>query len=112
MSVLLCSLLHFYLFCTSCVRNLVCLKIFLVWHSISDYYVSFLKFFSIFQHYEQDADGLCTQLTKSLPKKGKQDFCVDTKAFVEAGWVIHDHELEVSLNDLETILGKQKTELL
>jgi len=43
-----------------------------------------------------DADGLCTQLTKSLPKKGKQDFCVDPKAFVEAGWVIHDHELEVS----------------
>ncbi|KAJ9584755.1 hypothetical protein L9F63_020905 [Diploptera punctata] len=27
------------------------------------------------EHYEQDADGLCTQLTKSLPKKGKQDFC-------------------------------------
>ncbi|KAK3930681.1 Tyrosine-protein kinase CSK [Frankliniella fusca] len=47
------------------------------------------------EHYEQDADGLCTQLTKSLPKKGKQDFCVDTKAFVEAGWVIHDHELEL-----------------
>jgi c-src tyrosine kinase len=32
---------------------------------------------------------------KSLPKKGKQDFCVDTKAFVEAGWVIQEHELEV-----------------
>jgi hypothetical protein len=48
-----------------------------------------------FQHYEQDADGLCTQLTKSLPKKGKQDFCVDPKAFVEAGWMIQEHELEV-----------------
>jgi hypothetical protein len=34
-------------------------------------------------------------LTKSLPKKGKQDFCVDTKAFVEAGWMIQEHELEV-----------------
>lgn len=50
------------------------------------------------QHYEEDADGLCTQLTKCLPKKGKQDFCVDTKAFVDAGWVIQEHELQV--NDL------------
>lgn len=47
------------------------------------------------EHYEQDADGLCTQLTKSLPKKGKQDFCVDPKAFVEAGWMIQEHELEL-----------------
>ncbi|XP_066583156.1 tyrosine-protein kinase CSK isoform X1 [Prorops nasuta] len=47
------------------------------------------------EHYEQDADGLCTQLMKSLPKQGKQDFCVDPKAFVEAGWVIQTHELEL-----------------
>jgi len=47
------------------------------------------------EHYEQDADGLCTQLTKSLPKKGKQDFCVDSKAFVEAGWMIQETELEL-----------------
>ncbi|KAK7867902.1 hypothetical protein R5R35_002825 [Gryllus longicercus] len=47
------------------------------------------------EHYEQDADGLCTQLTKSLPKKGKQDFCVDCKAFEEAGWVIRTDELEL-----------------
>ncbi|XP_063990705.1 tyrosine-protein kinase CSK-like [Diachasmimorpha longicaudata] len=47
------------------------------------------------EHYEQDADGLCTQLTKSLPKQGKQDFCVDPKAFIEAGWVIQTHELEL-----------------
>uniref|UniRef100_A0A1B6GL01 Tyrosine-protein kinase n=1 Tax=Cuerna arida TaxID=1464854 RepID=A0A1B6GL01_9HEMI len=47
------------------------------------------------EHYEQDADGLCTQLTKSLPKKGKQEFCVDTKKFIEAGWVIQDYELEL-----------------
>ncbi|XP_034944024.1 tyrosine-protein kinase CSK [Chelonus insularis] len=47
------------------------------------------------EHYELDADGLCTQLTKSLPKQGKQDFCVDPKAFVEAGWVIQTHELEL-----------------
>ncbi|CAH0382357.1 unnamed protein product [Bemisia tabaci] len=47
------------------------------------------------EHYEQDADGLCTQLTKSLPKVGKQDVCVDTKAFIKAGWVIQEHELEL-----------------
>nr|CAD7405065.1 unnamed protein product [Timema poppensis] len=47
------------------------------------------------EHYEQDADGLCTQLVKSLPKKGKQDFCVDTKAFEKAGWVIPENELEL-----------------
>ncbi|CAB3377317.1 Hypothetical predicted protein [Cloeon dipterum] len=47
------------------------------------------------EHYEQDADGLCTQLIKSLPKIGKQEFCVDTKAFVDAGWVIQDNDLEI-----------------
>ncbi|XP_047004411.1 tyrosine-protein kinase CSK isoform X1 [Schistocerca americana] len=47
------------------------------------------------EHYEQDADGLCTQLTKSLPKKGKQEFCVDPNAFVAAGWVIPNHDLEL-----------------
>jgi c-src tyrosine kinase len=47
------------------------------------------------EHYEQDADGLCTQLTKSLPKEGKPEFCVDSKAFVEAGWMIQEHELEL-----------------
>lgn len=47
------------------------------------------------QHYEKDADGLCTQLLKSLPKKGKQGFCVDTKAFVDAGWVIPESDLEL-----------------
>ncbi|XP_058802342.1 tyrosine-protein kinase CSK isoform X2 [Phymastichus coffea] len=47
------------------------------------------------EHYEQDADGLCTQLMKPLPKQGKQDFCVDPKAFIEAGWVIHTDELEL-----------------
>ncbi|XP_063229696.1 tyrosine-protein kinase CSK [Bacillus rossius redtenbacheri] len=47
------------------------------------------------EHYEQDADGLCTQLTKSLLKKGKPEFCVDTKAFEKAGWVIPESELEL-----------------
>ncbi|KAK6644096.1 hypothetical protein RUM43_000362 [Polyplax serrata] len=47
------------------------------------------------EHYEQDADGLCTQLTKCLPKKGKQDFCVATKDFADAGWMIQTSELEL-----------------
>lgn len=57
-------------------------------------YILFLKLFlyvfsmHYFQHYQNDADGLCTQLTKCLPKD-------DTKAFVDAGWVIQEHELQV-----------------
>ncbi|XP_026463781.1 tyrosine-protein kinase CSK-like [Ctenocephalides felis] len=47
------------------------------------------------EHYEQDADGLCTQLITSLPKKGKPGFCVDTKAFVDAGWMIPESELQI-----------------
>uniref|UniRef100_A0A2S2PMB6 Tyrosine-protein kinase CSK n=1 Tax=Schizaphis graminum TaxID=13262 RepID=A0A2S2PMB6_SCHGA len=47
------------------------------------------------EHYQKDADGLCTQLTKSLPKKGKQEFCIDTKSFIDAGWVIQEQELQV-----------------
>ncbi|KAK7590335.1 hypothetical protein V9T40_001948 [Parthenolecanium corni] len=53
------------------------------------------------EHYQNDADGLCTQLTKCLPKQGKQDFCVDTKAFVDAGWVIQESELQ-----LDECIGK------
>ncbi|XP_001952482.1 tyrosine-protein kinase CSK [Acyrthosiphon pisum] len=48
------------------------------------------------EHYQKDADGLCTQLTKSLPKKGKQEFCIDTKSFIDAGWVIQEQELQLN----------------
>lgn len=47
------------------------------------------------EHYEQDADGLCTQLVKPLPKQGKQDFCVNTKDFIDNGWVIPPQDLEL-----------------
>uniref|UniRef100_A0A8D8X7R0 Tyrosine-protein kinase n=1 Tax=Cacopsylla melanoneura TaxID=428564 RepID=A0A8D8X7R0_9HEMI len=47
------------------------------------------------EHYEQDADGLCTQLTKALPKQGKQEFCVNTKDFIDNGWVISMQDLEL-----------------
>ena len=48
------------------------------------------------QHYEQDADGLCTQLLKPLPKRKPLEFdCDDEKAFKDAGWVINRKDLQV-----------------
>ncbi|ALC45755.1 Csk [Drosophila busckii] len=46
-------------------------------------------------HYEADADGLCTQLIKCLPKLGKQEFCINSKEFVDKGWVIPESELQL-----------------
>lgn len=46
-------------------------------------------------HYENDADGLCTQLIKCLPKKGKQEFCINSKDFVDKGWVIPETDLQL-----------------
>ncbi|KAI5721873.1 hypothetical protein M8J76_000251 [Diaphorina citri] len=46
------------------------------------------------EHYEQDADGLCTQLVKPLPKQGKQEFYVNTKDFIDNGWMIPVQDLE------------------
>ncbi|CAG7702927.1 unnamed protein product [Allacma fusca] len=53
------------------------------------------------EHYEKDADGLCTRLCKSLPKEGHPEFCVDAKAFLEAGWAISHNDIE-----LQESLGK------
>lgn len=53
------------------------------------------------EHYEKDADGLCTQLKRSVPKKGNLDFSVDSKAFEMAGWVINKIELK-----LGEVIGK------
>ncbi len=47
------------------------------------------------EHYEKDADGLCTRLCKSLPKEGHQEYCVDAKAFLEAGWAISHRDIEM-----------------
>ena len=33
------------------------------------------------QHYQNDADGLCTRLKTPLKKKGKLDFSVDSESF-------------------------------
>uniref|UniRef100_A0A1B0AVG8 Tyrosine-protein kinase n=1 Tax=Glossina palpalis gambiensis TaxID=67801 RepID=A0A1B0AVG8_9MUSC len=46
-------------------------------------------------HYEADADGLCTQLIKCLPKEGKQEFCINSKDFIDKGWVIPEADLQL-----------------
>ncbi|XP_053960245.1 uncharacterized protein LOC128864550 isoform X1 [Anastrepha ludens] len=46
-------------------------------------------------HYEADADGLCTQLIKCLPKKGRQEFCINSKDFLDKGWVIPEADLQL-----------------
>jgi c-src tyrosine kinase len=46
-------------------------------------------------HYEKDADGLCTQLIKCLPKKGKQEYCINSRDFIDKGWVIPESDLQL-----------------
>ncbi|OQV23738.1 Tyrosine-protein kinase CSK [Hypsibius exemplaris] len=53
------------------------------------------------EHYQNDADGLCTSLTIPVPKKGNPEVCFDTKDFQNAGWVIPNDD--VKLGD---VLGK------
>lgn len=53
------------------------------------------------EHYEKDADGLCTQLKRSVPKKGNPEFSVDSKAFEAAGWVLNKIDLK-----LGEVIGK------
>lgn len=45
------------------------------------------------QHYEKDADGLCTQLLKCLHKEGKQEYCINSKDFLDKGWAIPESDL-------------------
>lgn len=54
-----------------------------------------------FQHYLKDADGLCTRLRVSVPKRGGLEFSVDSKAFEKAGWAIPLSDLKLS-----EVLGK------
>ena len=50
---------------------------------------------SYFQHYEKDANGLCTQLKKPVAKQGNLDFCVDRQQFIKQGWVIKLKEIKL-----------------
>lgn len=49
----------------------------------------------VLQHYEDDADGLCTKLIKPLQKEGSYVFAVDRNAFAEQGWVIKLKDLKL-----------------
>ncbi|GFS56519.1 tyrosine-protein kinase CSK [Trichonephila inaurata madagascariensis] len=53
------------------------------------------------KHYQKDADGLCTRLKLSVPKKGEPDFSVDSQEFEKAGWTIKLDDLK-----LGEVLGK------
>ncbi|XP_076354615.1 tyrosine-protein kinase CSK-like isoform X4 [Tachypleus tridentatus] len=53
------------------------------------------------EHYQKDADGLCTQLRKPVPKEGGLEFSVDSSAFEQAGWVVDKQDLK-----LGEVLGK------
>jgi len=47
------------------------------------------------EHYEKDADGLCFKLIKPVAKKGNLDYSVNTDAFIQEGWVIHQKDLDL-----------------
>lgn len=48
-----------------------------------------------FQHYENDADGLCTRLARPVPKRGHLDFSVDAQQFIDQGWRIKEKEIKL-----------------
>ena len=46
------------------------------------------------EHYEMDADGLCTRLTHALPKKGVHcNGTADKRAFEMTGWLIKSQDI-------------------
>ncbi|KAI0214329.1 Tyrosine-protein kinase CSK [Lamellibrachia satsuma] len=57
--------------------------------------VHFENLIQLVEHYEKDADGLCTELKQPLKKKGNFEFAVDKQAFVDQGWVIKFKDLKL-----------------
>ncbi|XP_033120717.1 tyrosine-protein kinase CSK-like [Anneissia japonica] len=55
----------------------------------------FDNLYQLVEHYERDADGLCSRLIKPLPKEGKQDFSVDKESFVKSGWSIDKRNINM-----------------
>ncbi len=47
------------------------------------------------EHYEADADGLCTTLITPVQKQGHFEYSVDRKMFVDQGWVINMKDLKL-----------------
>lgn len=46
------------------------------------------------EHYQNDADGLCTKLIRALPKKGDSFGAVRIQDFEAGGWVIQKKDLQ------------------
>lgn len=49
-------------------------------------------------HYENDADGLCTQLMKPLEKRPLEKghgFAMNSSDFIEKGWIIQEQDLQL-----------------
>ncbi len=48
------------------------------------------------EHYRQDADGLCTQLTSAKPHDARHSYKdVNVQAFEDAGWVIAEADVKI-----------------
>ena len=47
------------------------------------------------QHYQEDADGLCTALGSPLSREGGVAYSVDKTAFEQAGWTIKREDISV-----------------
>ena len=47
------------------------------------------------QHYLEDADGLCTRLTRPVTKQGGSFGTVSLQEFKSGGWVISRQDLEI-----------------
>ncbi|ELU07327.1 hypothetical protein CAPTEDRAFT_104207 [Capitella teleta] len=56
---------------------------------------SYFIFIFFAQHYESDADGLCTRLVKPVPKRGNYDYSVDKQAFIDLGWRIKEKDIKL-----------------
>ncbi|XP_065836431.1 tyrosine-protein kinase CSK-like [Oscarella lobularis] len=49
----------------------------------------------LIEHYQKDADGLCTRLRKPLDKQGGVAVVVDIKQFEKSGWAIKRQDLSI-----------------
>lgn len=49
---------------------------------------------ALFQHYTNDADGLCTKLITPLPKQGGSFFSVSPDDFTSGGWTLSFEDLK------------------
>ena len=53
---------------------------------------------TFFQHYTQDADGLCTRLIQPLQKSGESYCSVAPEDFITGGWLIDKSQVTIGEN--------------